>query len=368
MNKMRICFCIDKLDSGGAERVLTTLANEFSKLDCDVCLIETSSRGSTPFYKIDKEVEHIQLLSSIEKKVNLFKKIKLLRKEIKRIKPDVVVTFKYPVNIYTAFALVNIKCVHIVSERNNPYTYSVGRISNFLKKPIFKSADGCVFQTQDAMKYYFKKNNQKAIIIPNPVESSESTLWEPIKKRKQTIISVGRLVPQKNTKLLIDAFEDFNQMEPNYVLKIYGTGILQDELIDYAKTKKCGSSVLFLGNSSSWMQENKDASLFVLSSDYEGMPNSLMEAMAIGLPCISTDCPIGGPRYLIQDGVNGFLVKTNDKMDLVDKMCTLVRNKNLSFSFSYANKDMIEKYSKEVIAKEWYGFVKDIYERKFDER
>ena len=166
---MKICLCIDELNSGGAERVIATLANEFFLLNYDVVLIETSSRDSTPFYALFDGLPHLKLLKEQKHKINFFKKVKLLKKVLKAIKPDAVISFKYQTNVLCYFATKHSRIAHIVSERNNPFIYCNGFVMSVLKKYVFKHSSGCVFQTEDALKYYFKKKSNKTAIIPNPV-------------------------------------------------------------------------------------------------------------------------------------------------------------------------------------------------------
>ena len=356
-SKLKICFCVDQINPGGAERVIVTLANEFCSLANDVSFIETSSKTREPFYTLDAKIKHVQLLSSNCKKIGFVKKLWLLKKELNHIKPDIVVSFKYQTNILCFFATLFTEFRHIVSERNNPYLYSIGRIGNLLKKPVFWMADGCVFQTPDALHYYFRKPNKKTAIIGNPVFLNSNPIEE-CEIKDKTILFVGRLEEQKNVYLLIDSFAVFSSKFTDYNLKIYGDGLLKEKLIKYAESLKLSEKIHFCGNNQNWHTIEKKASMFVLSSDFEGMPNALMEAMALGIPSISTDCPIGGPRELITDKKSGFLVPVGDTKSIAKKMEEIAVDNNLSNLFYKNTRFVLSKYSSQNIARQWFEYIK----------
>ena len=174
-----------------------------------------------------------------------------------------------------------------------------------------KYADWFVFQTEEAKKFYDKSLNGCGIVIPNPlIIDNMPAPYTGVREKR--IVTVGRLKPQKNQKLLIEAFALIYQNYPDFTLEIYGDGVLNQELQNIIDRKKLSNIVFLRGNVDDVFQKIIKASIFVMSSDYEGMPNALIEAMALGLPCISTDCPCGGPRYLIKSGVNGLLCNVND--------------------------------------------------------
>ena len=355
---MRICLCIDKLSNGGAERVISTLANQFVLMNHDIFLIETSTKKWDCFYQLNDAIKHIFLLDHLTKNSNI-NKVKILRKYLKSISPDVVISFKYQTNINVFLANINLGIPHIVSERNNPFSYNIGLSSKLLKRFIFKHSSGCVFQTIDASKYYFKKTTDKSIIIGNPIRLNVSSFPDSL-NRNNTILYVGRLEEQKNVKLLIDAFNNVFSEHRDLMLKIYGSGNLESSLKSYVLSLFCKNNVKFMGTSKTWHEDEKESKLFVLPSNYEGMPNSLMEAMALGIPCVSTDCPIGGPRTLIENGVNGVLIPCGDVKALENAMLDLIENKDKCELIARQNRNMYKQYSAESIAKQWIDFVEKI--------
>lgn len=355
---MRICLCIDKLGNGGAERVISILANQFSLMGHDVQLIETSTKQWCSFYKIEDSVKRIFLLDTFSKEGSL-NKIKALKRCLDSIKPDVIISFKYQTNINVFLANLNLKIPHIVSERNNPFTYDIGISSKLFKKFIFRHSSGCVFQTDDARKFYFNKTTKKSVLIKNPVLLNRYSFKENV-QRNNTILYVGRLDEQKNVKLLIDSFNTVFLKRNEFILKIYGCGKLEDDLKKYAQTLPCKNSIFFLGTSKTWHEDENGSFMFVLPSNYEGMPNSLMEAMCLQIPCIATDCPIGGPRALIKNDYNGLLVACNNHEALSSAMIELINNPKKGDLFAERNKNMIDEYSPESVANQWIDFIHKI--------
>jgi len=358
---MKIVFCVDSMDSGGAERVVANLSNYLVGIGNAVSIIMVSTSVNQSFYQLNENIKLTALCLGYKKKVNPIKRVKLLRKVIKTEAPDVVISFLPHVNVYTSWALKGCKIPHVVSERNNPYTDPKGKILRWLKERAFKKADGAVFQTTQAFEYYKGKckGKQKQKIIFNPLVLS----WTPDNydfTRDKKIISVGRLQKQKNFTLLIKAFKLFYTVNSDYVLEIYGEGAERQTLTEFVCQEKLVDVVKFMGNRTDWQKEAYKASMFVLSSDYEGMPNALLEAMAIGVPSISTDCPIGGPREIIRDGENGFLIPIGDEQKLVEKMNVLVSDEKTSISFSQNGRRLIEQLSIEKIGNQWLELIMEL--------
>ncbi len=152
----------------------------------------------------------------------------------------------------------------------------------------------------------------------------------------------------------------FSQTHKDFVLKVYGSGEMRAEMIeDYSSDK-----IIFLEPDSLWFEKEKNSSIFILSSDFEGMPNALMEAMATGIPCISTDCPIGGPAELISNKKNGLLVPTNNVEKMAEALCLLADNQELAYRISNSNSELKRKKSVESISKMWLDYIVEIIERR----
>ena len=250
-----------------------------------------------------------------------------------------------------------IKALLIVSERNNPATDPKELMLRLLKLYAYHHADGCVFQTNDAKEYFSDSIQNKSTIIANPIDPSID--YPVAKKRTKTIISVGRLNEQKNYPCLINAFELFYKNHPDYELKIYGDGPLKESIEQLIDEKNLGDSVTLMGKSNTWHKDENDASMFALTSDFEGMPNALAEAIALGIPCVATDCPIGGPKELIIEGQNGYLAKVNNPEDVANKMEKALKLK----IYQYDVYEFIEKRTPKAIASEWLDFAKNVLER-----
>ena len=163
-------------------------------------------------------------------------------------------------------------------------------------------------------------------------------------------------MPQKNQKMLIEAFSKIHSNYPEYQLVIYGEGKLRHQLQEQIDLLGLQERISLPGSRSDVLEQIKDASLFVLPSDFEGMPNVLIEAMALGLPCISTDCPCGGPRELIQNGVNGILISVGDVEALACEMSKVLDDSEMSALLGKNAVQIREKLNMEKIGKEWLTF------------
>ena len=348
---MKICFAVDSLNNGGAERVVSTLSNQFVTSGNTVNIVIVSNSKSDPFYQLDNRIK-IHCLNQNSKKTRMLKRIKLFSNKLKSIKPDVVIAFLPHVCFYSYFACKRNQIPLIVSERNNPKSMS------FIKKTcsrfVFKRAKACVFQTGDALKWY---GVNKSTIIPNPVFLQEIGAAQ-ILKRENVITYVGRLEPQKNVKLLIDSFDSIFKKRNDFELRIYGSGSQKEELIKYAKTLPSNEHIRFMGINKNWHKLEKFSNTFVLPSNFEGMPNALEEALCLGIQCVATDCPAGGSKMLMNMfGYCNLLSKTGDLDELTKKITDSIDNDYRNANLIELNKKML---SPEHIAEKWLCLIKDI--------
>lgn len=354
---MKVMFCIASLGKGGAERVVSNLSNYLANNN-EIFIITTNSIES--HYSLNNK---IKVMSIIDKKItsnfiirNIYM-IKKLKKIIKNVNPDVIIGMLPEPSIRLIISSLFNKRKIIISERNDPNIEYNNIIKKFIIKLLYKRVNGFVFQTEDAMNYFGDNIVKKSIIIPNPI-NDEFIVDKPYEgKRIKRIINVGRLEPQKNHKLLIESFAEISNSIPEYELHIYGKGSLKFEIEMLIKKYKLENKIFLNGESDNIKNDIYNSCLFVLSSDFEGMPNALMEAMSLGLPCISTDCPCGGPRYLIKNNINGFLIPVNDKNEMKNKILQVLNDNELCKKVSTEAINISKELNPNKIYEKWVNFI-----------
>ena len=343
------------MNLGGAQRVCYNLINWILANTYDeVHLIICSGRTVKEEYDLSK-IPHSIVTGGILNKINR------IRRELKHIKPDVLVTMGVPGALFDVPACIGLGIKHIISERNDPAHFGGRVTTRILSRLLMRKADGYVFQTNDAQAYYGGALIKRSTVIPNPLfigDDYPATQYNGLREKK--IVTTGRLNKQKNHSLLIRAFKKISDEFPDYKLIIYGEG--PERQNDETLIKELGleGRVLLPGTINNVPEKIHKSSLYVLSSDFEGMPNSLMEAMALGLPCISTDCPCGGPRELIENGKNGILVPTGNEKALADAMKNILNDEKFALKIGKNAMSIRERLSLNKVCKQWYDYFKSI--------
>lgn len=359
---MKIGVLIGGLKNGGAERVVCNLSNYLSE-NHDVTIITMSNVESS--YFLENKVVHKKLDRGKISSNFIIKNIKRLielYKIIKKNEYDIYITF-LPI---TSFLLLlfrrKIKVPIIVSVRNDPKIEYKSKISNILMRLLYPLADAFIFQTEDAKGYFEGIISSSSKIIPNPI--NEEFIIEPyMGERKKEIVSVGRLTEQKNHSLLIESFAKISEKYSDYNLIIYGEGKLRGELESKIKDLNLQNKVRLPGNVVDLKECIYKSSLFILSSNYEGMPNALMEAMAMGIPVISTDCACGGPKFLIENMKNGILIPINCSDSLVEAINMVLENKQLSRDLSNNAAQINQTLNPQKVYKQWEEYILNISEK-----
>ncbi len=356
---MNILFCLGSMDKGGSQRVIANLSNYLIN-DNKVTIVTTSNRESQ--YNLNEKIKRYYLDDS-NKKTSNFSRIFKLNKIIKNVKPEVIVTFQPEPSFRILLLNIFRKIPTVLSVRNDPNVEYKGFKRKVLMKMLYPLANGYVFQTKDAAQYFSTKIQEKSTIIPNPINEKFIVDNPYIGEREKTIVTVGRLEKQKNQKLLIDAFKNIAQKHDDYKLLIYGEGTLRKQLEDYTKSLNLEDRIIFKGQVDNIPEEINKAGLFVLSSEYEGMPNALMEAMALGLPCISTDCPCGGPKTLIQQDENGILVEVNNTMQMAEAINKLIDKNEFAISLGKKACEISKELNPIKINNMWEMYIRKIKNR-----
>lgn len=356
-------MCVGYLEgSGGAERQITLLANELAELGNEVYLAVLAKYNKK--YDISNKVIVEDLTYSENGKFSLISRYLALKKLYNEIKPDVTIHFWFQSLYLSTFMKREHRNIIIYSERGDPGDSEYKGLLGIIRTVAFKRVNGFVFQSNGAKRYFSNDIRKRSIVIPNPVFIKRSD-FPVVEYRTKRIVTVGRLHQQKNHKLLIEAFSMIHEAFPNYIVEIYGDGPLKDELSQLIINKHLEKKVFLMGTRKDIHNAILDASLFVLTSDYEGLPNALIEAMALGIPSISTDCNPGGVREIINNKVDGFIVPRGDACELAKTISYILNNDNVSNQISKNAEINIKRFDKDIIYSKWNTYICDIVENKY---
>ena len=361
----KIAFHLNCLEQGGAERVVTNLAHQFLK-EGDEVLIATEGVGENEF-QIDPGIRRVIVGPTEEDKkkgrlYQIMRRVTRLREFAKREKPDVLIAFGRKANYRALMSTLGVKTPVIVSVRTDPVGH-YDRLADKIQIPLlFWHAAGFVFQTQGQKEFFPKGAQRKSRIILNPINDKYIGVPRP-ERRTKTVVQSGRLVDFKNQLMLIRAFVKVHEKHPDYDLKIYGgdsfdgTKELLEALIE---EKNAGSFVTLMGASDELEKVLNDAAVYAFSSDWEGLPNALLEAMALGLPIVATDCPCGGPRTVMQDGYNGLLVPIKDEDAMAAGICRLIENPDEAERMGENARKIAETANGQAIFEQWKDYIETL--------
>lgn len=320
---MNIAFVVGSLAGGGAERVVAELCSELAKEQHKVSVILIASNRCS--YEIDERVRIIDCTQTGSVRgLSFLNRVQNIRNAVIELGAEICVSFTVAVNLYSVLACAFTRCKLILAERNDPRFDPTSKLSRAMRRILYSFADAYVFQTEGEKTFFSRRIQKRSVVIPNPVNP---LLPEPFDgERSKRVVTAVRLEPQKNLKMAIDAFIMVHKKYPEFRFEIYGEGSLRDSLEQYIKDFEMEGSIFLMGNSKNIYEDIRDAYAFILSSDYEGISNSMLEAMAMGIPTISTDYPSGGAREVINDCENGILVPVGNTDRLYEAMIRLIEN------------------------------------------
>lgn len=351
-----ILFIIHRLSYGGAEKNLAFVANGFAQMGYKV--IVYTYEDDVKSNLLDDNVTHLA-----EKKVyktrfvRRFVQFIQIKRVIKHIKPDVVISFLNFPNLFNILATFFSNTITVISERGDP-NRSVGAFDKF-RHYFYSYTDGAVFQTNGARDYFSNRLINKSCVIPNPVIAQSN--GDLVCERKNEIAFVARFeMVQKRQDLMLLAFRKVVDVYPEMELVFYGDGPDEELVRDMVEQLNLSNHVRFEGVVDRVTDKIRSSKMFVLTSDYEGIPNALIEAMSVGLPVISTDCSPGGARMLINDKENGCIVQKGDSDAIADAILYLIENNHIAEEYGRNAKEIVDKFTPEKVIKMWDGYIKKI--------
>lgn len=363
---MKIGFIMTKLGGpgwGGAHKVSVLIANYLSIKKHDITIVVSEDSGQD--FPVDSNIKIVNITKTYRQSryrfLNLISKLYHFRKYCKENKIDIVVGLTSNMAVYSVFSCVCSPRRSLLSERTDPHFEPSKAILRFFRNCVYMLADRVVFQTPGARNYYPRRVRNRSEIIPNPISSN---LPEPYNgDRDLRVVNFCRIAKQKNLKVLLDAFDIFFKKHPQYKLEIYGDTkdpSYKSYLEEYVKTLASKNHITFMGACKNVHSKVLTAKMFVSSSDYEGLSNSMLEAMAIGLPVIVTDCINGGERMCIDNYTNGIIVPTKDAHATASAMNEIANNSNIEKTLSSNARLIRYELSEEKILSRWLNLLSDM--------
>lgn len=355
---MVISFTCNNIGTGGAERVITSIANQMA-LDGHIVRIICYKKLESFYYELEAGVSIIELDPLINKRKSAISRklagIINLIKLYDAIKgSDRVVSFYTRQNCYSIL-MCKLRGIPIVCAERDHFFMNDGKVNHLMRRVFYPMADGFVHQTKMAQQYLRENEGVscKDIVIPNPLWITDFSDRIPVDGR---VIAVGRLANQKNYEGMIRAFKKVVERVPYATLHIFGDGD-QTEYQKLITEKGLDNNVILEGLNKNIIGEYAKADIFIMFSHGEGYPNALMEALAMGVPCVSSDCPVGGPRDMIVNGINGFLVEHENEDELSNRIAQLLQSKELKETFSNNAIEIRESNRFATIYKRYMDFI-----------
>lgn len=352
----KILFVTRVLAAGGAEQVMAEVVKQSVSqgCQCKVIAIQPAERESV----FPPEVPFAVLpapAGGLRGKWETYSQVRRLAKEFK---PDLVMSMPEDIGIYVVLGLLGTGIPVVVSERNNPWVMPDKKISRIARRIAYPFAKGLIFQTKQAASFFPKSQQKKGVVLPNPLDLSRIP---PVYTgpREKKVLGAGRLDDQKNFPLLLEAFRRFHSTHPEYTLEIYGEGAKRAELEALAAQLLPLDVWKFPGRVNDLPQRVARAGMFVLSSDYEGVPNVLIEAMAMGTPCVSTDCAPGGAASLIDNGKNGILVPVGDAQALSDGLCFMADHPEEAAAMGKESIRVRQTLDARIVSAKWLDYLEE---------
>lgn len=354
----KLLFFVDKISSSGASKIISWLANNIDIVDTEISL--TTYLPMKDQRDIKDSVKRINLSIQSENRIKRsIIVIRKLREIFKKEKIDVCVAFLPMESMYAIFAAFGTKTRVVVCERSDPY-FERSTVVDIARR-MFVLASGAVFQTEKAKEYFSQSLQRKSVVIHNPAFENKDIQYIPYRKRPMEISYSGRLyIKQKRQDILLHAFKKVVDDGYRVELLIYGDGIDGEKLQNLTRQLGITELVHFKGNINNVEVQISHSRMLVLSSDYEGIPNVIIEALQCGVPVVSTDCSPGGARLLIEEGVNGFIVPREDYIALAEKIEELLDDELRAESMSVAAVDITKRFSESSVLEKWRNYLEKL--------
>lgn len=359
MRKKHIAMLIGTLNKGGAERVMVNLADYFVGKGYEVTLV-TQYRAESE-YPLNPKVKRVfseitREETSKNRVVNFKRRFCKLRSIWKAERPDVILSFIGKNNIMAILTSIGLCIPVAVSVRGEPGEEYYNRVMRMAARRLFALADGVILQTKQCFDFFPGKVQKKAVILKNPV--SNMFFRERYEgEREKTIVSVGRVDENKNHEMLIRAFAGIAEQFPDYRVIIYGEGECRENLIRLTEELNLSERICLPGSIENVADAIYKTRVFVLTSNTEGSPNTLIEAMIMGLTVIATDCPCGGPADLICHGENGILIPVRATDKLQENLQMLLNDLQVADELGRNAKRTSDIYKEENVYGEWEEFL-----------
>ncbi len=393
---MRILLLVSSMNAGGAERVAASLANAWVKEGHDVCLMPTYSRGTgQSFYPLDPGVRQIWVSRHLNGP-GMFRTLAkplVLRRLIQDEAPDVIVSFLTNVNVMVLAATKGMAVPVIVCERTNPMaSKNVSSVLAHARRVLYPQADAVMLQTQQAAEVFGRvvPDLKHVAVIPNPLPPaleaaakaadgtgrvsyvSEKTVANadkdgqanadsrpsdaemlPEGSHRKLLCAMGRFVATKRFEMLIDVFSRLAPEVPDWDLTIWGEGPLHSLLQEKVRKLGLEDRIRLPGKTDEPWDELSRADAFVMTSEVEGFPNVLLESMALGLPCVTMDCP-SGPAELSRNGRDAILVGLSDVDGLQEALHQVMTDEILRRELGHrATVSVRDRYSLSAVLEQW---------------